>query len=255
MNHIEASWLLYDYLRKEMEMGQKITPLKKAIESILFYMVEKKMQAGDRLPSERELAKLFNISRTTIRSALLSLVKENKLESRVGSGYYLSSSKIVRDLQDNSSTTQFYKNNKYEFNTKIVEEKTIIANKVLAKNLKVLIGSPLHVMKRIRYINQQPIMVETSYISEEIFRRLPQKDYTVDSLYDSFLQIGLSVERGTETISVGKPQKQEQRLLEISENQDVFFIRGVSVSSNNEIVEYFNSITRGDSVKFSTKLT
>lgn len=236
-------------------MEQEITPLKKAIESILFYLEKENLQSGNRLPSERELAEMFNISRTTIRSALSSLVKENWLESKVGSGYYLSSPKIARDLQDNSSTTQFFRQHRQDFKTEIVAEKTLIANKILAKNLKVTLGTPLHMMKRVRFIDRKPMIIETSYIAEKLFEKLPKKDYTMDSLYDSFLEIGISVERGTETISVGKPQKQEQELLQIKENQDVFIIRGYSLAENDDIVEYFNSITCGDRIKFSTKLT
>ena len=45
---------------------------------------------GSRLPSENELAQRFRLSRQTVRQALSTLVRENLLERRQGSGTYVS---------------------------------------------------------------------------------------------------------------------------------------------------------------------
>ncbi|MFC2366000.1 MAG: GntR family transcriptional regulator, partial [Streptococcus mutans] len=44
---------------------------------------------GDRLPSERDLAERFEVSRMTLRQAITLLVEEGILERRVGSGTYI----------------------------------------------------------------------------------------------------------------------------------------------------------------------
>lgn len=48
------------------------------------------LKAGDRLPSERELAEMFNVSRPTVREALRALVVLGVLKSRHGSGIFVS---------------------------------------------------------------------------------------------------------------------------------------------------------------------
>jgi DNA-binding FadR family transcriptional regulator len=45
--------------------------------------------AGSRLPTERDLADTFNVSRQTIREALISLEVEGRVRIRVGSGIYV----------------------------------------------------------------------------------------------------------------------------------------------------------------------
>lgn len=47
------------------------------------------VDAGGRLPSERELASLLNISRPSLREALIALELQGEIEIRVGSGIYL----------------------------------------------------------------------------------------------------------------------------------------------------------------------
>lgn len=49
---------------------------------------------GERLPSERDLAERFGVSRMTARQAVTSLVEEGILERRVGSGTYVASRRV-----------------------------------------------------------------------------------------------------------------------------------------------------------------
>src|SRR3989442_12529861 len=46
-------------------------------------------QGGDRLPSERELCEMFRVSRTTVRSGLQSLNTLGLVETRDGSGTFV----------------------------------------------------------------------------------------------------------------------------------------------------------------------
>jgi DNA-binding FadR family transcriptional regulator len=47
------------------------------------------IQPGERLPSERDLASRFNVSRPTIREAMIALEVSNRVEVRSGSGVYV----------------------------------------------------------------------------------------------------------------------------------------------------------------------
>ncbi len=51
---------------------------------------------GDRLPAERELASMYDVSRPTIREAIIALEIEGLVEVKVGSGVYVSSNVPTR---------------------------------------------------------------------------------------------------------------------------------------------------------------
>ncbi|MCJ7500446.1 FadR family transcriptional regulator [bacterium] len=54
------------------------------------HMIAKgRLNSGDQLPSERELAEVFNVSRSSVREALRSLETQGYLESRQGDGTYI----------------------------------------------------------------------------------------------------------------------------------------------------------------------
>lgn len=56
---------------------------------ILSLLAGKGVKAGDRLPSERTLAEHFEVSRTSVREAIIALELQGMVEVRGGSGAYL----------------------------------------------------------------------------------------------------------------------------------------------------------------------
>lgn len=73
------------------------------VEQINVLCLEKNLKPGDRLPSERDLASLFGVSRNSIREALKDLAIKGIIEIRQGGGSYLAPSK--RDMLGNELRT------------------------------------------------------------------------------------------------------------------------------------------------------
>ncbi len=63
---------------------------------------------GERLPSERDLAERFEVSRMTARQAVTSLVDEGILERRVGSGTYVASRRVREKNERNDFIHRYY---------------------------------------------------------------------------------------------------------------------------------------------------
>ena len=60
-------------------------------------------EAGDRLPSERDLAQELDVSRASLREALSTLELEGYVEIRVGSGVYVRSRRRRKNNASSSS--------------------------------------------------------------------------------------------------------------------------------------------------------
>jgi DNA-binding FadR family transcriptional regulator len=60
-----------------------------AIAGILAYLQDRRLQPGDRLPSERDLAERLGLGRNAVREALATLATLRMVESRPNSGIYL----------------------------------------------------------------------------------------------------------------------------------------------------------------------
>lgn len=59
-------------------------------EDIIKLILDNHMQPGDRLPNEHTLAEQLNVGRSTVREAMKALRSRNILETRQGSGTYVS---------------------------------------------------------------------------------------------------------------------------------------------------------------------
>ena len=68
---------------------------------------QKIWKIGERLPSERDLAEKFQVSRMTLRQAITLLVEEGVLERRVGSWHLYHQHARPRK---NARHNQFYRN-------------------------------------------------------------------------------------------------------------------------------------------------
>lgn len=75
-------------------------------DALLDQLKSGRWRAGDRLPTERELAERFELSRTTVRKALLELKQQGLIEQTVGSGTYVSedaSARLASVVQQDSA--------------------------------------------------------------------------------------------------------------------------------------------------------
>ena len=61
---------------------------------------------GQRLPSERDLATHYQVSRMTLRQAITLLVEEGVLERRVGSGTFIASTRVQEKMRGTTSFTE-----------------------------------------------------------------------------------------------------------------------------------------------------
>ncbi len=70
----------------------------RTIEALIEYIEEGELQPGEKLPSEEEMAKLFGISRPTLREAIGNLESRGIISRRHGVGTFVSASaqKIIR---------------------------------------------------------------------------------------------------------------------------------------------------------------
>ncbi len=58
------------------------------VEQIEDLIMGERLQPGERLPTERKLAEMFDVSRTTVRQALAALEAKGLIHSQIGSGTY-----------------------------------------------------------------------------------------------------------------------------------------------------------------------
>jgi DNA-binding FadR family transcriptional regulator len=89
------NWLAgWNQSTREAQMATRDPDGVGALDKILIYIRNSNLKAGDRLPSERDLAYRLGMSRNKVRIALNELAARRRLRRHVGQGTFLSDAEI-----------------------------------------------------------------------------------------------------------------------------------------------------------------
>jgi len=113
------------------DIKPKYLAITKLIKSLI---QEEKLLPGQRLPSERKLAQLFEVDRSTVTRALLELTSSGLLIKKSGSGTYISQIPQLHALPTRVNWHLFLENNKTSYSSyqsKITQTRALDNGKIL----------------------------------------------------------------------------------------------------------------------------
>ncbi|WPC16876.1 trehalose operon repressor [Pediococcus inopinatus] len=205
---------------------------------------------GSYLPSETQLSELYGTSRETIRKALSELLTNGFIQKIRGKG------SVVLNLQrfnfPVSGITSFKELNKSQHMNSSTEVLCIEDQHVPLENFDYQSATPLKAtyVERLRKIDNEPIVLDRDYILKNIVPEISQT-VAADSLYDYFEnQLGLVISYATKTITVEHPTKEEAKLLELNEQQDIVVVRSQTYLEDTTLFQFTESIHRPDKFSF-----
>ena len=238
-----------------MEDKSKSKSRNEAQEEIEYYIEVNELKPHDRLPSERELSEIFNLNRSTLRGAIQKLIEEGKIYKEAGVGNYVAEPKMVRNLNMMDSLTKFVESHQKTIKSKVLSANIIECNKQITKNLKIPLGTEVFQLTRLRYVDNVPVSIETSFLNYEKFPGIEAKDFEIQSLYHVMEnEYGAEIIKGKEKLGLTFATSDEAQRLEIEIEEPIFFISGVTTDNEDNPVEYFRSVVRPDKIKFSSVL-
>jgi GntR family transcriptional regulator len=149
-------------------------------------------KAGTMLPSENDLEKMFEVSRTPVRQALKQLENDRYIYRLQGKGSFVSNNR-PKEAWINMSGFQ----NQYSADWEKLSAKTIdlkmVASPTFSRMLELEEREELIYLKRIRYLNNQPIFYMEHYIKPILSIEAYQKDETFTSV-QQFLKENTGIE-------------------------------------------------------------
>lgn len=226
-----------------------------ATELVESYILDMGLRPGDRLPSERDMCRMWDLNRTTLRNAIQRLVSDGVLYCRMGSGTYVAQPKLVRNLQDVKGFSEAVRETGRTPGARLVYCRQCEADKATTKRLHVSLGSPVVELCRVRTIDGVPVAMETTCLNEHLFPDIERYDFSRVSLFDVIRdEYHIQVCSGQERISITTLDEREAHLLDYPEGTPVFFQSGIIYDEKNEPVEYFKNIVLSDHIRFVSEL-
>lgn len=215
----------------------------------------KQLKPGDCLPSEREFAEQYQVSRMTIRQAITNLVNSGYVYRIKGKGTFVADQNVIElKLHGITSFTENIQALGMTPSSKIIEFRSSLADKNVATKLKINENESVYEIQRIRLANQIPMALETSFLSTNIVKNL-SKETAAHSLYEYIQKtLGLSLKYSTQTIEASAANKKESELLGIKKGSPILLMERITFLSDDQPIEFTKSIYRGDRYKFVVKI-
>ena len=231
--------------------GQRVAPSEMAYENILAYLKEARLREGDRLPAERTLCESWGISRTALRAALRELIAMHILESRGGSGTYVAPRRPESNCRGYNGYSDTVRAVGKHPSSKVLEARMETADEHVARKLQLKEGDPIFELRRVRYIDDAPCMIETVFLNVAACPGIEDNDFRDTSLFDTLRsRYGIQLPHGEERLSITRVDSEEAAELDLEEGTPVYFQTGVAAEEDGTRVEYFKAVIRSDRYTF-----
>lgn len=208
-------------------------------------------KVGEALPSEAQLRELFSVSRVTIRQALKLLIENDELESVQGSGTYVKENKVNYDIYQQSSFQEKWAHLDVATHSDVLAFEIQKASLVMAEHLDIAENEHIFYVKRVRYIDNNPIAVEETWLPVALF---PDLSYQVmqQSKYDFIENTkGLTIDRSEQELVPILPTKDIADYLNTEEGVPIIEKRSRGYLKGDIVFEYSRNFISPRDYKFT----
>ncbi|MFJ9823740.1 GntR family transcriptional regulator [Streptomyces sp. NPDC101160] len=144
------------------------------LKTVIGEALDSDFAVGEILPNERELAARFGVARATLRQALEQLELEGRLQRRRGVGTTVAPPRVGVDV----STTQHAWPGVGEETWQSMDAGADTAPAAVARLLELDSGERVHIVRRLRITEGQPVAAELLYVPAESVPGLAAADTT-----------------------------------------------------------------------------
>ncbi|WP_305852440.1 GntR family transcriptional regulator [Halobacillus salinarum] len=206
------------------------------------------------IPTEQELMKEFDVSRTTIRQAVSILVQEGLVEKKQGRGTIVKPRKLSGNLTQlkgfaeevlERGQTPRSKLIRAEFKSNLFHEKAM---------LEVKDDEPILLVERIRLADETPVALERTCWPKDIGDILIKYDLDEARYYELLENYKVYLNRANEKISAINATIDEADALGIRAGEALLEMTRLSFGVNDRPIEYTKTKYRNDQYHYNIDL-
>lgn len=203
------------------------------------------LKPGEQIPSEREMAELFGVSRTTARLAIDDLVSGGVVYREQGKGTFVAEPRMS-SVMGFTSFSEDMRARGHEPRSRILAQELVTADERLRKELKLGPDEKAIYLRRLRLADERPVAIQTAYLPQAMFPELQSMALADRSLFSILRSEYYIYPAWTEAAMEAAAATEEQaELLNLAPADPVLVVRGLTYTETFEIVESVETVYRG----------
>ncbi len=220
-----------------------------AAEEIENYIIKNQLSPHDRLPSERKFSEILGVNRITFREAVKRLENEHVLYSLKGSGTYVAPPKLRTNTGVNFSFHSYCTTNGYRSSSRVINMYRTAGTPYVCQKLNIPAGSSIYILKRLRFIDSNPAMLETTHIAESLCPKLEQFDF--DREYPSLFEVlsdqyHIHPQRTSYSLGMTYADSDTSQHLGLEKGSPLFYFNVITSTEDHQVIEYCRTLKRMD---------
>lgn len=237
---------------KELNKNTPI-PLYYQLETLILDEIKKgSYPAGTMIPTEKELSEMFNISRTTVRQAVMDLVQKEYLYRTKSKGTFVAHPK----------TNQSFMHTILSYDEDVRASGRIPSTEVLKLDVATLPpeiagameldpGDKAVLLYRKRLVDDEPFVRVKTYLPYELCKNLLECDFTKESLYNV-----LSKRPETHVVKIARicearaANSEDVKILGVKRGTPIHYFCSIGYNQAGRVIEYSEARYPGDRSKF-----
>ncbi|PSL46889.1 GntR family transcriptional regulator [Salsuginibacillus halophilus] len=211
-------------------------------------------EENELIPTEQELIKTFDVSRTTIRQAINILVQEGMLEKRQGHGTVVKPKKLIGSLGRLKG-----------FAEEVVEKGKTPRSKLLRAEFKYDLyyekdalntgeDEPILLLERIRFADDTPVALERTCWPQEVGEVLMAHDLNEARYYELLEDANILLKNASEKIRAINATIDEADALGIRPGEALLEMTRLSFGMNGAPIEFTKTKYRSDQYHYDIEL-
>ncbi len=218
--------------------------------------IRKQMDAGDllpgqQLPSERDLMSLHGVSRNTVRQAIDALEREGLVERDQGRGTFVSEPKLQLGVTRLTSFTEDMQERGLKPFSRLIQWGVEPSLGPIAEQLQLLPNEEVLFVQRLRYADDEPMALSTSYFSLAVCPGLKDENVENQSIYRLLEEkYGIKLTQAEQSIRAKSANAQEASLLNVKPGASLLVVEGTVLTAIGQPVEHLQTIYRSDRYEF-----
>lgn len=227
-----------------------MSEIQEIVDKFIFDMRSGVYEPDDKLPSENEVAARFRVPRMTARKAYKTLQDLGYIYARQGKGSFVKNRlrQIPLVLSGSVSFSRKMIELGYDYHSRNIGCEEIPPSRTMYSLLGAQDEDRVFRIGRLRFVDQKPIALHYSYVSERIFDDIARVGHRITSIFDYYQSKGYTelASRRTE-LSVAFPSKAERELLACSSLIPLLVLESGCIDRRSgQVLELTRSLYRSD---------
>jgi GntR family transcriptional regulator len=224
-------------------------------EALLKSIASGALSPGSRLPAEDQLVARYAVSRTTIRTAIQSLVARGRVEIRRGKGTFVTQPTITQELTELTGFVEDMQALGREASARLLDRRLVAASETVARQLALPRGAAVARIQRVRLADGIPLSFDETYLPQELGEKIMTDDLENQPIFSLLEQkYATPLIEAEYRLAAVASHGTVARALGMEAGSPIFLIERTSFSAHRRPVDYERLYYRGDHIRFVTRL-